>query len=68
MNGLEWTVEKTPLWAIAAEPNGNGNYHFFKEPLYLPSKSSIQMDIKNTIDGTQYIDPDGSITWLCETV
>lgn len=67
-NHLDWLTEDTPIWAIASETRGNGNYHYFKQPLYLPRKSAIQIDLKNTIDGTSYIDGDGSITWLCETV
>jgi hypothetical protein len=66
-NGLEFNVGDVPSWALFCEPNGHDNYHYFKEPLYLPRKTALQMDIKNTIDSV-YVDGNGSITWLCETV
>lgn len=66
-NGLEFVVGEVPCWALFCEPNGHNNYYYFKEPIYLPRKTALQMTLKNTINGVN-IDDDGSITWLCETV
>jgi hypothetical protein len=66
-NGLEMVVGEVPSWAVFCEPNPHQNFHYFRESIFLPRKTALQITLKNTIDGLTY-DPSGTITWLCETV
>lgn len=66
--GFSWVTAETPSWAIFCEPNANDNYLMFRDALYLPAKSEIEISLTNTITGSTTVDPNGSITWLCETV
>lgn len=66
-----WTVEPTPIWGIAAEDDlGHDNYQWFSKPIFLHSKTSIEIErVVNSIDGNLIDAQTGnSITWICETV
>lgn len=69
-----WTVEPTPIWAIAAEDDlGHDNYQWFSKPVYLKSNTAIEVRrVVNGINGgdTSIIDArtGNTITWICETV
>lgn len=66
----EWTINNTPIWAIAAESeNDQMSYLYFERPIPYPAKNVIEMSFFNGADGVN-IDPqnDNEITWICETV
>lgn len=66
-----WTTRPTPCWGIAAEDDlVHENYQWFAKPIYLHSRTSIEIEtITNSIDGTNIDTQTGNtITWLCETV
>lgn len=66
-----WMSEQIPVWGVAAEDDlGHDNYQWFARPIYLHSRSQIEVDrITNSIDGTLIDAQTGnSITWICETV
>jgi hypothetical protein len=67
-SGISWITSPCPSWAVFCEPNSWDQYLMLKEPVFLPRRSEIQVSLANTIAGTGIIDPNGSITWLCETV
>lgn len=66
-----FTVEPTPIWAVAAEPDtGHENYHWFSKPIFLKSGQTIETRrVVNGIDGSTFDAQTGNtITWICETV
>lgn len=66
-----WTLEPTPIWGIAAEDELiHDNYQWFSKPVFLHSRSQIEIErVINSIDGIN-IDPQtgNTVTWICETV
>lgn len=67
----KWTVEPTPIWAVAGEDElVHDNYQWFSRPIYLHSKRSINVErVINSIDGSLIDAQTGNqITWICETV
>jgi len=71
----QWTVNPTPIWAIAAESDLNDDqYIWFPRPVYLRSNGSIQIPLITNGTGTPAVpgplDPQygNTLTWICETV
>ena len=67
----DWTIGPLPIWGLAAEDELiTENYQWFSRPIYLHSKSTIEIQrVVNSIDGVN-LDPqfDNTITWICQTV
>lgn len=67
----DWTVEPTPIWAIAGEDEMTvENYHWLPRPIYLHSRNTIEiLRITNGLDGANIDAQTGNtITIICETV
>lgn len=66
-----WTAGPTPIWGMAAEDDlVHENYQWFAKPVYLHSRTSIEIEtVRNSIDGVNIDAQTGNtITWICETV
>lgn len=66
-----WTTKPTPIWGVAGEDElVHDNYQWFSKPIFLHSKTAIEITrLTNGIDGSN-IDAQtlNTITWICETV
>jgi hypothetical protein len=66
-----WTVEPTPIWAVAAEDELiHDNYQWFSRPVPLAPNGTVEIrKVVNSIDGSLTDTQTGNyITFLCETV